>query len=149
MITHWIDDLFRFIPPAVNRSSRWSHHMRSISAICAAAAAISLAALPVRADVNTDAARASVAPFYKSLNAAFAPDSADLIRQVTTPEWVSCRGNNDCNTRDQVIAGRHGEARHLVGPGVVRLVPLRVRSGPTPYVLGQLVDHAHARHRPA
>jgi ketosteroid isomerase-like protein len=79
--------------------------MRSISAICAAAAAISLGALPVRADVNTDAARASVAPFYKSLNAAFAPDSADLIRQVTTPEWVSCRGNNDCNTRDQVIAG--------------------------------------------
>jgi len=79
--------------------------MRSISAICAAAAAISLAALPARADVNTDAARASVAPFYKSLNAAFAPDSADLIRQVTTPEWVSCRGNNDCNTRDQVIAG--------------------------------------------
>ena len=79
--------------------------MRSISAICVAAAAISLAALPVRADVNTDAARASVAPFYKSLNAAFAPDSADLIRQVTTPEWVSCRGNNDCNTRDQVIAG--------------------------------------------
>jgi len=67
--------------------------------------AISLAALPARADVNTDAARASVAPFYKSLNAAFAPDSADLIRQVTTPEWVSCRGNNDCNTRDQVIAG--------------------------------------------
>jgi hypothetical protein len=63
--------------------------MRSISAICVAAAAISLAALPVRADVNTDAARASVAPFYKSLNAAFAPDSADLIRQVTTPEWVS------------------------------------------------------------
>ena len=79
--------------------------MRSISAICVAAAAISLAALSVRADVNTDAARASVAPFYKSLNAAFAPDSADLIRQVTTPEWVSCRGNNDCNTRDQVIAG--------------------------------------------
>jgi ketosteroid isomerase-like protein len=79
--------------------------MRSISAICVAAAAINLAALPVRADVNTDAARASVAPFYKSLNAAFAPDSADLIRQVTTPEWVSCRGNNDCNTRDQVIAG--------------------------------------------
>jgi SnoaL-like polyketide cyclase len=79
--------------------------MRSISAICVAAAAISLAALPVRADVNTDAARASVAPFYKSLNAEFAPDSADLIRQVTTPEWVSCRGNNDCNTRDQVIAG--------------------------------------------
>ena len=79
--------------------------MRSVSAICAAAAAFSLAALPVRAEISTEAARASVAPFYKSLNAEFAPESADLIRQATTPEWVSCRGNTDCNTRDQVIAG--------------------------------------------
>jgi hypothetical protein len=79
--------------------------MRSISAICATAVAISLATLPVRAEVSSDAARASVAPFYKSLNAEFAPDSAELIRQATTPDWVSCRGNNDCNTRDQVIAG--------------------------------------------
>jgi predicted ester cyclase len=79
--------------------------MRSISGISAAAVVFGLAALPVRAEISSDAARASVAPFYKSLNAEFAPDSADLIRQVTTPDWVSCRGNNDCNTRDQVIAG--------------------------------------------
>jgi len=79
--------------------------MRSISAICIAAAAVGLASPPVRAEISADAARASVAPFYKSLNAEFAPDSADLIRQATTADWVSCRGNNDCNTRDQVIAG--------------------------------------------
>lgn len=79
--------------------------MRSISTLCAAAASISLAALPARAEISTESARASVAPFYKSLNAEFAPESADLIRQATTADWVSCRGNTDCNTRDQVIAG--------------------------------------------
>ena len=80
--------------------------MRSISAICAAAAAISLAALPVRAEVGTDAARAGVAPFYKSLNAEFAHDSADLIRQATAPDWVSCRGN------DRLQHPRSGHRRH-------------------------------------
>ena len=79
--------------------------MRSISVICAAGIAISLATLPARAEISTDAARAGVAPFYRALNAEFANASADLIRQATAPEWVSCRGNDDCNTRDQVIAG--------------------------------------------
>jgi hypothetical protein len=79
--------------------------MKSILAICAAAAAISLATPPARAEVSAESARASVAPFYKALNAEFANDSADLIRQSTAPDWVSCRGNSDCNSRDQVIAG--------------------------------------------
>jgi hypothetical protein len=79
--------------------------MRSLTAICAAAVAISLATGPARAEVSLDAARTSVAPFYQALNAEFASDSPDLIRQSTAPDWVSCRGNNDCNTRDQVIAG--------------------------------------------
>ena len=79
--------------------------MKSISAICAAAAAISPAIIPARAEVSAEGARASVAPFYKALNAEFANDSADLIRQSTAPDWVSCRSNNDCNSRDQVIAG--------------------------------------------
>jgi hypothetical protein len=58
-----------------------------------------------RAEMSIEAARASVAPFYRALNAEFAQDSADLVKQATTPDWVSCRGNDDCNTRDQVIAG--------------------------------------------
>ena len=81
--------------------------MRSVSMLCAAAV-IGLATLPardVRAEINAEAARASIAPFYKALNAEFAGESANLIRQATTPEWVSCRGNTDCNSRDQVIAG--------------------------------------------
>jgi len=60
---------------------------------------------PARAEMSADAARASVAPFYKALNAEFASDSADLIRQATGPDWVSCRGNDVCNSRDEVIAG--------------------------------------------
>src|SRR4029077_11976958 len=37
--------------------------------------------------------------------AEFANNSSDLIRQATAPDWVSCRGNNLCNSRDEVIAG--------------------------------------------
>ena len=60
---------------------------------------------PARAEMSVEAARASVAPFYKALNAEFAKDSPDLVKLATSPDWVSCRGNDDCNTRDQVIAG--------------------------------------------
>jgi predicted ester cyclase len=67
--------------------------------------AASLSAPAAHAEMSPEAARAAVAPFYKALNAAFAPDSADLIRQATAPAWVSCRGNDACNSRDEVIAG--------------------------------------------
>jgi predicted ester cyclase len=71
------------------------------------ATALFLAAVlaPARAEMSPDAARAAVAPFYKALNAEFANDSAVLIRQATTADWVSCRGNDVCNIRDEVIAG--------------------------------------------
>ena len=69
-----------------------------------ALAIIGLAA-PAQAEISTEAAHAAVAPFYKALNAEFAKDSPDLIKQATAPDWVSCRSNDDCNTRDQVIAG--------------------------------------------
>jgi SnoaL-like polyketide cyclase len=73
------------------------------SAVCAFAIIGWMAS--ARAEMSVDAARASVAPFYQALNAEFAKDSPDLVRQATTPDWVSCRGDDDCNTRDQVIAG--------------------------------------------
>jgi predicted ester cyclase len=71
------------------------------------ATALFLAAVlaPARAEMSPDAARAAVAPFYKALNAEFANDSAVLIRQATATDWVSCRGNDVCNSRDEVIAG--------------------------------------------
>ena len=68
--------------------------------------AAGLTMLCARAETGADAAaRAAVAPFYKALNAEFTQQSADLVRQATAPEWVSCRGNDACNTRDEVIAG--------------------------------------------
>ena len=79
--------------------------MNRISAACLAIAATAVIALPAHAELSAEAARASVAPFYKALNAEFANDSAELIRQSTAPQWVSCRGNETCNSRDEVIAG--------------------------------------------
>jgi predicted ester cyclase len=72
-------------------------------AVCALATIGLMAS--ARAEMSVEAARASVAPFYKALNAEFANDSADLVKQATTPDWASCHGNDDCNTREQVIAG--------------------------------------------
>ena len=79
--------------------------MKRVVAVCAISAVLGLMVLPARAEMSIEAARASVAPFYKALNAEFAKDSPDLIKQSTAPDWVSCRGNNACNTRDEVIAG--------------------------------------------
>ena len=68
-------------------------------------AATPLLASPASAEMSMETARASVAPFYRALNAELANDSAELIRQTTAPDWVSCRGNDVCNSRDEVIAG--------------------------------------------
>jgi hypothetical protein len=64
-----------------------------------------LAGSAAHAEMSLETARASVAPFYKALNAEFAKDSPDLVREATAPDWVSCRGNDLCNSRDEVIAG--------------------------------------------
>ena len=79
--------------------------MKRISAACAAVAAIGLSASLARAEISAEAARASVAPFYKALSAEFAKDSPELIRQSTAPQWMSCRGNDICVSRDEVLAG--------------------------------------------
>jgi SnoaL-like polyketide cyclase len=79
--------------------------MKRIFVACAAVAAMGLLASSASAELSAEAARASVAPFYKALNAEFANDSPELIKQTTAPQWVSCRGNDICNTRDEVIAG--------------------------------------------
>ena len=73
--------------------------------VFATALFLAAALAPARAEMSPDAARAAVAPFYKALNAEFANDSAALIRQATATDWVSCRGNDICNSRDEVIAG--------------------------------------------
>jgi predicted ester cyclase len=71
----------------------------------ATAMLLAAAIAPARAEMSPDAARAAVAPFYKALNAEFASESAGLIRQATAADWVSCRGNDVCNSREEVVAG--------------------------------------------
>lgn len=68
-------------------------------------AALAFAGFAASAETAEESARASLVPFYKALNAVNAKDSPELIRQSTTPEWVTCRGNDLCNTRDEVMAG--------------------------------------------
>jgi ketosteroid isomerase-like protein len=67
--------------------------------------ASTLTASAAHAEMTSEAARAAVTPFYQALNAEFAKDSPDLVRQATAPEWMSCRSKEVCNSRDEVIAG--------------------------------------------
>ena len=72
--------------------------------------------VPANAEMSVEAARAGIAPFYKALNAEFASDSAELIRQATAADWVSCRGNDVCNSRDEVIAGIAARLKSVPDP---------------------------------
>jgi predicted ester cyclase len=76
-----------------------------MSRVFATALLLAAALAPARAEMSLEAARAMGAPFYKALNAEFAKDSGDLIRQATAPDWMSCRGNDVCNSREEVVAG--------------------------------------------
>ncbi|OMQ23836.1 ester cyclase [Serratia oryzae] len=55
-------------------------------------------------NLSSAEAQAIVAPFYDALNTAPAKDSKKLILQATAPEWVSCKGNDDCKPREKVAA---------------------------------------------
>jgi predicted ester cyclase len=79
--------------------------MKKIVTAAAALAAVLCAGSPASAQITVEEARAVLVPFYKALNAEFAKDAAELIRQSTAPEWVTCRGNEACNSRDEVMAG--------------------------------------------
>jgi predicted ester cyclase len=65
---------------------------------------VALAVSPASAQMTEESARASLVPFYQALNAANAKDAPELIRQSTTPGWLTCRGNDLCNTREEVMA---------------------------------------------
>src|SRR5690349_2825546 len=78
--------------------------MNNFFAATLALSALAVAASPASAQMSEEAARANLIPFYKALNASNAKDAPDLIKQSTTPGWVTCRGNDSCNTRDEVMA---------------------------------------------
>jgi predicted ester cyclase len=66
---------------------------------------MAIAASPASAQVTEESARASLTRFYRALNAAYVSEAPELIEQSTAPDWVTCRGNDLCNTREEVIAG--------------------------------------------
>jgi predicted ester cyclase len=80
--------------------------MKNFFSASVALTVVAVAALPAAAQMMTeDSARTSLAPFYRALNAAYVNEAPDLIKQSTAPDWVTCRGNDLCNTREEVIAG--------------------------------------------
>jgi predicted ester cyclase len=79
--------------------------MKTVFAASAALAAVLFAGSPASAEITVDSARTILAPFYKALNAEFVKDAPELVRQTTTPDWKTCRGNDACNSRDEVMAG--------------------------------------------
>jgi len=79
--------------------------MNKVATASLVIAVLAFAASPASAQMTEEAARASLVPFYKALNAVNASEAPELIKQSTTPEWVTCRGNDLCNTRDEVLAG--------------------------------------------
>ena len=83
--------------------------MKNFFSASVALTVLAVAALPAAAQVTEqvteESARASLAPFYKGLNAAYLNEAPDLIRQSTAPDWVTCRGNELCNSREEVISG--------------------------------------------
>ena len=79
--------------------------MKKVFAALVATSIAALAASPASAEMTADEARAAVTPFYNALNAAFIKDAPALVEQSTTPGWLTCRGNDACNTRAEVMAG--------------------------------------------
>ena len=77
---------------------------RAISTLAVVAGA-ALSASPAMAQMTVESARASLTPFYRALNAANLDEAPDLIKQSTAADWVTCRGNDLCNSREEVIAG--------------------------------------------
>jgi predicted ester cyclase len=77
---------------------------RTLTALVATTIA-AFAGFPASAQMTAETARATLTPFYNALNAAFIKDAPELIKQTTASGWVTCRGNDLCNTRDEVIAG--------------------------------------------
>ena len=78
--------------------------MKKIFAASAVIAAV-LSAAPASAEITVESARAILVPFYKALSAENIKDAPELVRQSTTPDWKTCRGNEACNSRDEVMAG--------------------------------------------
>lgn len=78
--------------------------------VAASVAALAFVSLPsaLAQPLPIEQARALVATFYDSLNAAPGKDVGALIERATAPAWVSCSGNDACSPRDKVIGNIAG-----------------------------------------
>jgi len=79
--------------------------IQTLNSAVALLGALSTCTLPsiARADsLTVEQARQVIAPFYKALNAG--SDAIALVNEATSPDWVSCGGNDTCRPRDQVGA---------------------------------------------
>ena len=59
------------------------------TAAWAAASVVALAGQTASAQMTADQARTAVTPFYNALNGAYIKDAPELIKQSTTPDWVT------------------------------------------------------------
>jgi predicted ester cyclase len=57
------------------------------------------------AELSEAKVRSIIAPFYDALNQPARKDVAALLAQSTSPDWMSCGGNDVCVPRERVIAG--------------------------------------------
>ena len=79
--------------------------MKRILAVCRLGV-MSLTAFAAHAEMSVEAARASVAPFYKALNAEFAKESPDLVRQATDRRAHARRRQDDALLPHRGLDGR-------------------------------------------
>ena len=78
--------------------------MLRFSALTFAFAAVLAAQANAATDLTEAQARTIVAPFYDALNKPATKDLQALFDQATSPDWVSCGGNETCLPRERVIA---------------------------------------------
>src|ERR1700751_4342530 len=99
------------------RSKACDQHARSYivnaKKIGLAGALVAFLAAPAGAQTLTvEKARAIVTPFYEALNRPAEKDVVKLLEQATSPDWMSCGGNDACVPREKFIGGfkSRGEA---------------------------------------
>jgi hypothetical protein len=99
------------------RSKACNQHARrytvNVKIVGLAGALLAFMASPAGAQSLTiEKARAIVAPFYVALNRPAGIDVIKLIEQATSPDWMTCGGNDVCIPREKLIEGfkSRGEA---------------------------------------
>ena len=63
--------------------------------------------------LTVENAHAIVTPFYEALNRPAGKDVVKLIEQATSPDWMTCGGNDACIPREKFIGGFKGRGEAL------------------------------------